>query len=131
MFFLQFWKLWHLRSFCPDIFFLCQCHAVSSAAFSFLWKFFLHFQHFCSNYGRLLEKFLKAWQNLVLQSLTCLIQFDLNKVEATMRCLTDWVQKIIAKLEKRLWRISFWSKVKIIWANTEALLRMAASEKAG
>ena len=39
---------------------------VSQAAFSFLWKFFLHFQPFCSNYSKLLEKKIKIRQDQIL-----------------------------------------------------------------
>ena len=65
---------------------------------------------------------LKICQSLVLQNLTWLIQFELIKGEATTSP-TEWVQKSIVNYWiDTQWKRSFRSKVKIIWANTEALL---------
>ena len=66
-------------------------------------QFFMRFLSFCSNYGRLLENILKIWRNLTLKNLACLIQFQLNKVEATARCPTECVLKTLANT---LWRRS-------------------------
>ena len=46
-------------------------------------------------------KSLDIWRNLILLNITCLMQFELNKVETTTRCPTKCVQKTFAK---SLWR---------------------------
>ena len=59
-----------------------------------------------------------------------MIPFELNKVEATTRCPTECVQKTFANTWKdTLWRRSSWSKLKIIWTNTEAAIAVALQEK--
>ena len=86
--FLQVWK----NSFCN----VANVRPFASCFFFLLFNFFLRFQNFCCNYGRLLENSLKICRNLILQNLACLILFESNKVEATTRCPTECVLKTFA-----------------------------------